>query len=317
MTKAEKKEKHPARLQGIKKSCRNSWRLWVLMLPGVTWLALFAYYPLYGLLIAFKEFVPKRGITGSPWADPLFKHFAAFFNTDIAMTTIWNTILLSLLTILFSFPIPIVFALLLNQVRRKKLQKTIQTISYAPYFVSSVVVVSIMNVILAPSSGFVNTIYTTLTGNAPLLFTSRPEYFRSLYVISNIWQTMGFNAIIYIAALAGISPDFYEAAIMDGATKIKRIIYIDIPMIAPTIIIMFILAVGNIMTIGYEKVYLMQNGMNTVVSEIISTYVYKVGLQSGQFSFATAVGLFNSVVNFIILVICNGIAKKAANISIF
>lgn len=307
----------PAKKSKLLEILSHNWQLWALMVPGLLWLVVFAYYPMYGLTIAFKDFKPRAGITASPWAEPLFKHFQAFFSTNIAWNTISNTVILSLLTILISFPVPIIFALLLNQVKTNKLRKTIQTVSYAPYFISAVVVVSIMNVILAPGSGFVNTIYTTLTGNDPLLFTSRPEYFRSLYIISNIWQSMGFNAIIYIAALTGISPDFYEAAIVDGASKFKRILYIDIPLIMPTVIIMFILAVGNIMTIGYEKVYLMQNGMNTVVSEIISTYVYKTGLQNAQYSFATAVGLFNSGVNFIILAVCNAVAKKTADISIF
>jgi putative aldouronate transport system permease protein len=180
-----------------------------------------------------------------------------------------------------------------------------------------VVVVSILTVILSPGSGFVNTIITFFTGSEPILFMTRPEYFRPIYIISNIWQGMGFNAIIYIAALTSINPDYYEAAIVDGATKFQRIIHIDIPFIIPTAIIMFILAIGNIMTVGYEKVYLMQNGMNTVVSEVISTYVYKTGLQSAQYSFATAVGLFNSGVNFIILAVCNAIAKKSSDISIF
>jgi putative aldouronate transport system permease protein len=295
----------------------NNWRLYVLMLPALVWVILFVYTPMYGLVIAFKDFRARLGITGSPWASPLFKHFAAFFSTNIAWNTIVNTVILSLLTILISFPVPVIFALLLNQIKQTGPRKIIQTISYAPYFISSVVVVSILMVILSPGSGFVNTIITAISGGDPVLFMSRPEYFRSIYVISNIWQTMGFNAIIYIAALTGVSPDLYEAAIVDGATKLDRIIHIDIPSILPTVIIMFILAVGNIMTIGYEKVFLMQNGMNTVVSEIISTYVYKTGLQSAQYSFATAVGLFNSGVNFLILIICNGITKKASDVSIF
>lgn len=306
-----------APMEKIKKIFKSNWQLYVFLLPGLIWVLVFAYAPMYGLLISFKDFKPRIGITGSPWAEPLFKHFTAFFSTNIAWTTIKNTLVLSVMTILISFPIPIIFALLLNQVRNNKARKFIQTVSYAPYFVSSVVVVSILSVILAPGSGFVNTIITTLTGGEPKLFMSRPEYFRGVYIASNIWQIMGFNAIIYIAALTGISPDYYEAAIMDGASKFKRILYIDIPLIMPTVIIMFILAVGNIMTIGYEKVYLMQNGMNTVVSEIISTYVYKTGLQSAQYSFATAVGLFNAIVNFIILIITNFIAKRFANISIF
>jgi putative aldouronate transport system permease protein len=272
---------------------------------------------MYGLIIAFKDFRVRSGIIGSPWANPLFKHFSAFFSTSIAWTTISNTVILSLLAILISFPIPVIFALLLNQIKAAGPRKAIQTISYAPYFVSTVVVVSILSVILAPGSGFVNTIITSITRGEPILFMSRPQYFRPVYIISGIWQGMGFSAIIYIASLTGISPDLYEAAIMDGATKLQRILHIDIPSIMPTVIIMFILSVGNIMSVGYEKAYLMQSGMNTVVSEIISTYVYKTGLQNAQYSFATAVGLFNSGVNFIILVICNSITKKAADISIF
>ncbi len=299
----------------VKKKIQHNWRLYVLMLPAIVWLAVFAYYPMYGLLIAFKDFKAASGIVGSPWAQPLWKHFADFFSTSVARTVIVNTIALSLLTILISFPIPIIFALLLNQVRGKKRRKAIQTISYAPYFISNVVVVSILNVICAPS-GFVNTIIKGLIGH-PLLLMSSAEYFRPLYIISNIWQSMGFSAIVYIAALAGISPDYYEAAIMDGAGKFKRILYIDIPLIMPTAIIMLILMVGNVMTVGYEKVYLMQAGTNTQVSEIISTYVYKVGLQNAQYSFATAVGLFNAVVNFVILVIANQIAKKVTDVSIF
>jgi putative aldouronate transport system permease protein len=297
--------------------CKRNWRLYVLMLPALVWVTVFMYTPMYGLIISFKDFRARSGITGSPWAQPVFKHFAAFFSTNIAWTTISNTLLLSLLTLLISFPVPVVFALLLNQIKNSAARKTIQTISYAPYFISTVVVVSILMVILSPGSGFVNTIITAISGGDPVLFMSRPEYFRPVYIISNIWQSMGFSAIIYIAALVGISPDLYEAAIVDGANKFQRIIHIDIPSIIPVVIVMFILAVGSIMSIGYEKAFLMQNGMNTSVSEIISTYVYKTGLQSAQYSFATAVGLFNSIVNFIILAICNGVARKAADISIF
>ena len=227
-----------------------------------------------------------------------------------------NTLILSLQQLAISFPIPIVFALMVNQITQKHFRKFVQTVSYAPYFVSAVVIVSIMQVILAPGTGFVNILIQNM-GSRPLMFMSRPEYFRPLYIISGIWQMMGFNAIIYIAALAGISPDYYEAAIMDGASKLKRILYIDIPLILPTIIIMLILAVGQLMTIGYEKAYLMQAGSNLATSEIISTYVYKSGLLKAQYSFATAVGLFNSVVNFILLASTNFISKKTTDISLF
>lgn len=303
-------------MKEIRKICSRNWRLYVLMSPALIWLLVFAYMPMYGILIAFKDYKGKLGIMGSPWATPLFRHFTDFFSTSTAATIISNTVILSLFTILISFPVPILFALLLNQIRKKRLQKTIQTISYAPYFVSNVVVVSIMSVICAPS-GFVNTILKAINGGNVLYLTSAAEYFRPLYIISNIWQSMGFSAIVYIAALTGISQDYYEAAIMDGASKLKRILYIDIPLILPVIIIMFILSIGNVMSVGYEKVYLMQSGTNTAVSEIISTYVYKVGLQNAQFSFATAVGLFNAVVNFLILLLANSISKKTADISIF
>lgn len=292
----------------------KSWQLYVLLIPSLVWLALFAYYPMYGLLIAFKDFKVKLGITGSPWAEPLFKHFQTFFSTSIAVNAISNTLILSLESLLIGFPIPILFALLLNQIKNNRSRKFIQTVSYAPYFLSNVVVVSIISVLFS-ATGLVNNIINSL-GGSEIYFTSLPQTFRSLYVGSGVWQTMGFNAVIFIAALVGISPDYYEAATIDGASKLQQIRYIELPLIKPTVILMLILAVGNIMNVGYEKAYLMQNGMNTTVSELISTYVYKVGLQSAQYSFATAVGLFNSVVNFVILLLANLVSKKTSDISI-
>lgn len=290
----------------------KAWQLYVLLIPAFLWAIVFAYYPMYGLIIAFKNYKIRRGIIGSPWAEPLFKYFQQFFSTSIAIHAIQNTIVISLESLIFAFPIPIIFAVLLNQVEQKKFKKMIQTVSYAPYFMSNVVVVSIISVMFS-ANGVIN----NMRGGQPILFTSLPSWFRTLYIGSNIWQTMGFNAVIFIAALTAISPDYYEAAYIDGANKWQTIRFIDLPMIMPTIILMFILQVGNIMNIGYEKAYLMQNGSNTVVSELISTYVYKVGLQTAQYSFATAVGLFNSIINFIILVIANQIAKRASDISIF
>jgi len=295
------------------KILKNNWRLYMLLLPGVIWLIVFMYIPMYGVTIAFKDYNAKLGILGSPWAG--MKYFNQFFSTNIAYTVIKNTIALSVLTLFVAFPIPVLFALFLNQLKNAKYKKFVQTVSYAPYFISNVVVVSIMAVILSPS-GFVNKIIESL-GFEPLLFMSRPEYFRPMYIVSGIWQSMGFNAIVYIAALSGISPEYHEAAIVDGASKFRRMLYIDLPLISPTIIIMFILAIGNIMTVGYEKVYLMQNGMNLKVSEIISTYVYKSGLLNAQYSFATAVGLFNSTVNLALLLLANSLAKKFSEISLF
>ncbi|MGI6107295.1 MAG: ABC transporter permease [Lachnospiraceae bacterium] len=289
--------------------------MYVLLIPALLWAAVFAYYPMYGLIIAFKDYKIRVGILGSPWADPIYKYFQQFFSTSIAVNAIRNTIVLSIESILFAFPIPIIFALLLNQVQNIHARKFIQTVSYAPYFMSNVVVVSIITVFFS-ANGVINNIIMS-TGGRSIMFTSLPQWFRFLYISSNIWQTMGFNAVIYIATLTGISPEYYEAARVDGANRWQLIWYIDIPMIMPTVILMLILQIGNIMNVGYEKAYLMQNGSNTIVSELISTYVYKVGLQTAQYSFATAVGLFNSVVNFIILIIANIIAKKASDISIF
>ncbi|MDY2652548.1 MULTISPECIES: ABC transporter permease [Eisenbergiella] len=298
----------------VKKTLK-AWQLYVLLIPTLLWAVIFAYYPMYGVVIAFKDYKIRAGILGSPWADPILKYFQQFFSTSIALNAIKNTIVISLESLVIAFPIPIIFALLLNQIQGNRIKKTIQTISYAPYFMSNVVVVSIISVFFA-ANGVVNNLVTS-AGGKETLFTSLPEWFRTLFIGSNIWQTMGFNAVIFIAALTAISPDYYEAATIDGASRFQRILYIDIPMILPTIILMLILQIGNIMNVGYEKAYLMQNGSNTIVSELISTYVYKVGLQTAQYSFATAVGLFNSVVNFIILVTANFIAKKVSDISIF
>ena len=298
----------------VKKTLK-AWQLYVLLIPALLWAVIFAYYPMYGVVIAFKDYKIRAGILGSPWADPILKYFQQFFSTSIALNAIKNTIVISLESLVIAFPIPIIFALLLNQIQGNRITKTIQTISYAPYFMSNVVVVSIISVFFA-ANGVVNNLVTS-AGGKETLFTSLPEWFRTLFIGSNIWQTMGFNAVIFIAALTAISPDYYEAATIDGASRFQRILYIDIPMILPTIILMLILQIGNIMNVGYEKAYLMQNGSNTIVSELISTYVYKVGLQTAQYSFATAVGLFNSVVNFIILVTANFIAKKVSDISIF
>ena len=292
----------------------HNWQLYLLLLPALAWLIVFCYAPMYGVTIAFKDYKVKAGIMGSPWAG--MKYFEQFFSTSIAVKSIRNTLLLSLYSLIFSFPAPIIFALLLNLLNNQRFKKIVQTLSFAPHFISVVVVVSMMNIMFAPSNGWVNHLITSL-GGKEILFMTRPEYFRTMYIASGIWQDMGFGAIVYIAALAGVSPELHEAAIVDGASKMKRLIHIDFPSILPTITIMFILSVGNLFSVGYEKAFLMQNTINTDVSEIISTYVYKVGLQNAQYSFSTAVGLFNSVVNFVLLLTVNTLARRAADVSLF
>ena len=238
------------RLKTNAKRTLKAWQLYVLLIPALLWAVIFAYYPMYGVVIAFKDYKIRAGILGSPWADPLLTYFQQFFSTSIALNAIKNTIVISLESLVIAFPIPIIFALLLNQIRGDRVKKTIQTISYAPYFMSNVVVVSIISVFFA-ANGVVNNLVTS-AGGKETLFTSLPEWFRTLFIGSNIWQTMGFNAVIFIAALTAISPDYYEAATIDGASRFQRILYIDIPMILPTIILMLILQIGNIMNVGYE-----------------------------------------------------------------
>jgi putative aldouronate transport system permease protein len=298
----------------LKRFLLRNWRLYLLLLPGLAWAAVFCYLPMYGVTIAFKDFNAKLGILGSPWAG--LKYFRQFFSTNIAMKTVTNTVYLSVLSLLFGFPAPILFALLLNQASHLKFKKFVQTVSFAPYFISVVVIVSMLNIMLAPQTGFIGNIVKRINGRE-ILFMTRPQYFRSLYVGSGIWQGMGFGAVVYIAALTAVSPDLHEAAIMDGASKLRRILHIDFPSIVPTIMIMLILSVGNLFSIGYEKAYLMQNSVNTAVSEIISTYVYKIGLMNAQFSFSAAVGLFNSVVNFALLILTNLVVRRFSEMSLF
>ncbi len=293
---------------------KRNWQLWILLLPGLFWLLMFCYAPMGGLAIAFKDFKPKLGIMGSPWAG--LKYFERFFSTNIAVNTIINTLRLSINNLLWSFPVPVLLALMINQLRRNGTKRFIQTTIYAPYFVSNVVVVSILTVILNPTTGFVNHFLDQI-GIGSRMFMARPEYFVPVYVVSGIWQTAGFNTIIYLAALTAISQDLYEAAVIDGATKLKCIWHIELPAILPTIVIMFIMSAGRMLTIGYEKVYLMQTSMNLSTSEVISTYVYKVGIQSAQYSFATAVGMFNSVANLIVLLIANTLAKRITGNGLF
>jgi putative aldouronate transport system permease protein len=293
------------------KHVMKSWQLYVLIFPALTYLFLFQYAPMYGIVIAFKNFNPVQGIIGSPWAG--FKHFDTFFHSYVFTNVLVNTLKLSVFSLLIGFPIPILFALLLNQIRRQLFKRFVQTVTYAPYFISTVVLVSMLNVFLAPSTGFVNNLITMFGGDA-VNFMARAEWFRSVYIASGIWQSMGFSAIIYLAALSGVNPELHEVATVDGATTVRRIWHIDLPSITPTIMILLILGVGSVMAVGWEKAFLMQQGMNLPASEIISTYV---GLLNSQYSLATAIGLFNSVINFSLLIVTNYISKKLTQNSLW
>ena len=295
------------------KRIKKTWQLWVFVLPALIGLIVFSYIPMYGIVLAWKDYSPIQGIRGS--RNVGFAHFARFFRSPYFVDIIRNTIVISLYGMIVGFPIPILLALGLNQIRNLKFKKFIQTVTYAPYFISTVVLVGIINIVFA-EKGFVNQ-FVSLFGNEPILFMGNIKYWRHIYVWTGVWQSMGWNALIYIAALAGVSPELHEAAIIDGATKFQRIKYIDLPSIAPTIVITLILSAGSIMSVGFEKAFLMQNSLNAEVSEIIATYIYKVGLLSGQYGFSTAVGLFNSVINCILLLSVNKIAKKMGHSSIW
>ena len=297
----------------IGKRIRKSLPYYVLILPPLIYLLLFKYYPMLGVQIAFRNFRVRGGIWGSPWVG--WKYFEQFFSSATAITIIKNTLLLSVYYLLASFPIPIILAICLNECRSSKFRKFTQMITYMPYFISTVVLVSMIIQFTDISSGFINQLIKALGGEA-VNFMGNVNYFRTLYVWTGVWQTMGYSAIVYLAALTGVPVELYEAAKVDGASKFRRILSIDIPYIAPTIITLFILNTGSILSIGFEKIYLMQNSINTPVSEVISTYVYKIGVQQFSYSYSTAVGLFNSLVNLIMLVVVNTISNRISKVSV-
>lgn len=298
----------------ILKQMKANYFLYIFLLPAIVYLGIFAYGPLYGIQIAFKDFYAFKGIEGSPWVG--LKHFRMFFNSPRFSILLTNTLSISVYSLLAGFPIPIILALLLNYTPRRGLKRFAQTVSYAPHFISVVVLVGMLNVFLSPRSGFVNTLLGYI-GIQPIFFIGMPSAFKHIYVWSGVWQSMGWSSIIYLAALSGVSPELHEAAIIDGASKLQRIWNIDVPTIMPTMVILLVMSFGSIMNVGYEKVYLLQNDLNMTASEVISTYTYKIGLQSAQFSYSTAIGLFNNVINFTLLIIVNRAARALSGSSLW
>ena len=290
------------------------WELYLLLAPTLLYIFIFLYMPMGGVLMAFEDYSATKGIFGSPWVG--LKHFQRFFDSYNFWQIFYNTISLSVYNLVANFPIPIIFALLLNQMRMRRFKKVVQTVSYAPYFISVVVLVGMLNLFLSPQTGVLNFFITAL-GGEPVYFMAEPELFQSVYVWSGVWQNTGQAAIIYIAALTSISQDLHEAAMVDGASKLKRTIHIDIPGIMPTAITMLLLNLGRIMSIGFEKALLMQTTLNISASEIISTFVYKQGLLGAQFSYSTAVGLFNSVIGCVLVIIVNYTSRKLTDTSLW
>nr|WP_284646661.1 ABC transporter permease subunit [Paenibacillus chinjuensis] len=293
---------------------KRNYQLYLFVLPMIVYFIVFRYFPMYGVQIAFKDFNPVSGIWGSEWIG--FEHFERFFNSSEFALILKNTILINVYNLFLGFPLPIILAIMLNQVINLRFKKTVQTVIYAPHFISTVVIVGMLQVFLSPRSGVVNTLISKL-GIEPVFFMARPELFKAIYVLSEIWQNAGWGTIIYIAALASISPELHESAVVDGASKLQRIRHIDIPGIMPTAIILLILESGRMLSLGFEKVFLMQNNLNREASEVISTYVYKVGLTQADFSYATAIGLFEAVVSLVILLSVNTLAKKVSDTSLW
>ncbi len=293
------------------------WRnryLYLLLIPGILYFLVFNYAPVYGLTIAFKDFKFSEGIFGSPWNG--LENFKYLFGLADFYRVLANSLILSLLKLVFYFPIPIILALMINEIRFQKFKRVTQTLIYLPYFISWVVIGGILVNLLSPSWGIVNDVIKTM-GGEPVFFLGSDKYFRAIAVVSHIWKQAGWDTIIYLAAITAVNPDLYEAAKIDGAGNFQRIWHVTIPCIKPTIVILLLISIGNILNNGFEQIYVLQNGSNLAVSEVFETYTYKMGLVNGRYSFATSVSLFSSVVGFVLLSIGNRCAKLMGEEGLF
>ena len=288
-------------------------QLWLIALPGIIWYAIFAYGPMGGLMMAFENYSPARGVFGGPWVG--FKWFIQFFQSQFFWRLLRNTLLISVYGIIFSFPVPIILAIFLNEIRSNGYKRFAQSVSYLPHFISTVVVVGMLANFLAPD-GPVNVIMEKFGGEQKL-FMAMPEMFRILYIGSGVWQNAGWNSIIYLAAISGINMELYEAATVDGASRFRQVFCVTLPCILPTIVILLILAVGNLLSVGYEKIILMYNTATYETADVIATYVFRRGIGAGEFSFGAAVGMFQSVFNMIILVSANAFSRKVSETSLW
>ena len=298
----------------FKKRVLSHWQFYAIFTLPLVYIIVFAYIPMPGVLMAFKRYSVSLGIFGSPWVG--LRHFRQFFASPSSVTIIWNTLSLGIYSLIAGFPVPIVLAIALNEVGLRRFKKTVQMVTYAPYFISTVVLVGMILQMTDMRFGLLNKLIGLFGGNT-VNFVASPNFFPHIYVWSGIWQGAGYSAIIYLAALAGIDKEMQEAALVDGASRLQRIIYVDIPSITPQIIILLIFNVGSVMGIGFEKVYLLQNNLNLSRSEVIATFVYKTGLINSDYSFATAVGLFNALVSIVLLVSTNFIAKRISETSLW
>lgn len=288
--------------------------LYIMILPAVVYFIVYHYAPMYGMIIALFDYVPTKGVFGSKFVG--LKHFKGFLQDPYFFRTMRNTLSINLLLLLGGFPVPIIFAILLNELRSTKFRRVIQTVTYMPHFISSVVICGLM-LEFCKTNGVITSLYASLTGADPFNLFSSTTLFQPLYVLMCVWQEFGWDSIIYYAAVTGIDQTLYEAAEIDGANRFKKIIHVTLPGIAPTIVILLIMRIGNMMTLGWDKVLLLQNPLTYKTSDVISTYVYRFGLTNFQYSFATAVGFFNSIINFLLLITANTVSRKLNDTSLW
>ncbi|WP_430727554.1 ABC transporter permease [Vagococcus allomyrinae] len=291
-----------------------SWQLYVFVLPAFIYFLVFHYGPMYGVVIAFKDYMPSLGIFGSPWVG--FKHFERFFDSYYFWDLMKNTLGISLYSLVVGFPLPIILALALNEVKDGFFKKFTQTVTYAPNFISVVVISGMLIAFLSPSTGIINH-FIEFLGFERISFMEDPRWFKTIYVLSGVWQGTGWGSVIYLAALSGVDVQLHEAATVDGATRLQRIWYINLPTIIPTMVILLIMNVGSLMAMGYEKILLLQNPLNIESSNVIATFVYKQGLLDAQYSYAAAVGLFNSLINAVLLIVVNKVSRKVSEVSLW
>ena len=308
------RERRAAQIQRVGDHLKREWQLYIMLLPMVIWLIVFLYKPMYGLQIAFKDYSIFKGVANSPWIG--FEHFQTLFNNDQFLRAIKNTLIISAYGLLFGFPVPILLALMFNEVLSQKFKKTTQTIVYLPHFISSVIIAGIVITAFSPSAGIVNTILGWF-GVDSVYFLTRPEWFRPIFIGTGIWQEAGFQSIVYLAAIAGVSPTLYESAVVDGASRWQMMWKITLPSILPTIIIMLIIRIGNILEVSFEMIILLYQPATYETADVVNTFIYRQGLQGGQYDFAAAAGLFNAVVAFVLVMTANAISKRYSRTSLW
>lgn len=297
----------------VKKDLKRYWMAYLLVTPVVLYYLIFQYKPMYGVIIAFKDFTPIKGIWGSEWVG--LQHFKTFISSYYFGRLVRNTLTISFTSLIFGFPAPIIFALLLNEIRNSKFKKVVQTISYMPHFISTVIMCSLVHLFVAADGPIVSLL--SLFGMNKVSLLTLPNAFVPTYVISGIWENIGWGAIIYLSALAGVDQELYDAAMIDGANRWKQAIYVTIPSISNMIIIRLLLRLGHVMSVGFEKVMLLYNELTYETADVISTYVYRKGLESYEWSYSAAVGLFNTVINLILIIMFNKISKKVSEVSLW